>query len=81
LRDQSPRSVTQEAVRRWIRGDSVPKPDRLELIVDWLEIDPTVIWHSLSEQRGLNEAFARLNSEQQKALLAFMESVSPPPRN
>ena len=35
--DTSP--VTQESVRRWIRGECLPKADHLLLLVSWLEID------------------------------------------
>ena len=35
--DTSP--VTQESVRRWIRGECLPKADHLLLLVSWLDMD------------------------------------------
>ena len=37
--------ITQESARRWMRGQSFPKPEYLEILLSWLGIslDPTVL--------------------------------------
>ncbi|MBZ5487079.1 transcriptional regulator [Halomonas aquamarina] len=32
--------ITFQAVRRWLRGDSIPNQDKLQLLAKWLRIDP-----------------------------------------
>jgi HTH-type transcriptional regulator, cell division transcriptional repressor len=39
LQCEEPESVTQETVRRWIRGLSIPSDQRLRILVKWLKID------------------------------------------
>ena len=37
--------ITQESARRWMRGESFPKPEYLEILLSWLAIslDPAVL--------------------------------------
>lgn len=32
--------ITFQAVRRWLRGDSIPNQDKLQVLARWLLIDP-----------------------------------------
>lgn len=32
--------ITFQAVRRWLRGDSIPSQDKLQVIARWLLVDP-----------------------------------------
>lgn len=32
--------VTVQAVRRWLLGEAVPAQDRLQVIAEWLDVDP-----------------------------------------
>lgn len=36
-------SVTFQAASRWLRGTSVPTQDKLEVLADWLCVDPSVL--------------------------------------
>lgn len=34
------RSVSFQAVRRWLNGEAVPTQDRLQVLAEWLNVDP-----------------------------------------
>ena len=34
------RPVSFQAVRRWLRGDSIPEQDKLMVLAEWLEVEP-----------------------------------------
>jgi len=44
LRAHGTAPVTQESVRRWIRGESLPKPDHLIVLVQWLHLNLNEIY-------------------------------------
>lgn len=37
------RSVTMQAVRRWLRGEAIPSQDKLQVLADWLKVEPQVL--------------------------------------
>jgi len=37
------RSVTMQAVRRWLRGEAIPSQEKLQVLADWLKIEPHVL--------------------------------------
>ncbi|MDR3299746.1 MAG: transcriptional regulator, partial [Candidatus Accumulibacter sp.] len=37
------RSVTFQAVSRWLKGLSIPEQDKLQVLADWLKIEPQVL--------------------------------------
>ena len=51
------RSVTLQAVRRWLRGEAIPSQDKLQVLADWLKIEPEVlrfgeaVRHSVQQHR------------------------------
>ena len=34
------RSISFQAVRRWLNGEAVPTQDRLQILAEWLGVDP-----------------------------------------
>lgn len=44
LRAHGTTPVTQESVRRWIRGESLPTPDHLIVLIQWLRLDLNEIY-------------------------------------
>lgn len=34
------RSVTLQAVRRWLRGEAIPSQDKLQVLAEWLKVEP-----------------------------------------
>ena len=37
------RSVTVQAVRRWLRGEAIPSQEKLQVLADWLRVEPHVL--------------------------------------
>lgn len=51
------RSVTLQAVRRWLRAEAIPSQEKLQVLADWLKIEPQVlrfgeaVRHAVEEHR------------------------------
>lgn len=52
------RSVTLQAVRRWLRGEAIPSQDKLQVLADWLQVEPQLL--------RFGDAAARKAREQQR---------------
>ena len=37
------RSVTLQAARRWLRGEAIPAQDKMQVLAEWLKIEPEVL--------------------------------------
>lgn len=37
------RSVTFQAVSRWLRGEAIPSQEKMQVLADWLKIEPHVL--------------------------------------
>ena len=70
------RSVSFQAVRRWLQGEAVPTQDRLQVLAEWLGVDAH--WLRFGERLtvALNEKPAQWNSklapEEREAIEAFL---------
>lgn len=63
------RSVTFQAVRRWLNGESIPAQDKLEVLAEWLRIEPQTLRYGV-------EAVARVHHAQ----AGFEKTMSYPDR-
>ncbi len=45
-------SVTFQTASRWLNGQSIPKPDKLAVLADWLRVDRGFLGFGESEPRG-----------------------------
>ncbi|MCK0746224.1 transcriptional regulator [Chromohalobacter nigrandesensis] len=45
--------ITFQAVRRWLRGDSIPAQDKLQVLAEWLRIEPHVLRYGDERERAL----------------------------
>jgi transcriptional regulator with XRE-family HTH domain len=70
------RSVSFQAVRRWLQGEVVPTQDRLQVLAEWLGVDAH--WLRFGERLtvAVNEKPAQWNSklapEEREAIEAFL---------
>ena len=68
------RSVSFQAVRRWLRGEAVPTQDRLQVLAEWLGVDAH--WLRFGEKLVVREKPAQWNSklapEEREAIEAFL---------
>ncbi|MDR3213773.1 MAG: hypothetical protein LBT71_07665 [Azoarcus sp.] len=37
------RPVTYQAVTRWLKGEAIPAQDRLQVLADWLKVEPHIL--------------------------------------
>lgn len=37
------RAVTLQAARRWMRGEAIPSQDKLQVLAEWLQIEPQIL--------------------------------------
>ena len=37
------RSITLQAARRWLRGEAIPAQDKIQVLAEWLKIEPEVL--------------------------------------
>ncbi len=70
------RSVSFQAVRRWLQGEVIPTQDRLQVLAEWLGVDAH--WLRFGEKLvvAVNERPAQWNSklapEEREAIEAFL---------
>ena len=71
-------SVTLQAVRRWLRGEAVPSQDKLQVLAEWLKVEPhalrygETVRHSVQEyRRQWGEGLDYLDKETFAAFLAL----------
>ena len=49
------RSVTLQAVRRWLRGEAIPSQEKLQVLADWLKVEPQVLRFGESVRLAVEE--------------------------
>jgi hypothetical protein len=37
------KSISFQAARQWLRGDAVPQQDKLQVLAEWLKVEPQVL--------------------------------------
>lgn len=71
------RPLTFQAVRRWLRGDSLPEQDKLQVLADWLNIEPHALrfgeqaTQKIQGKRGQWES--ALKGEEREVLQAYLD--------
>ncbi|SDN48044.1 hypothetical protein SAMN04487951_105176 [Vreelandella arcis] len=70
--------ITYQAVRRWLRGDSIPSQEKLQVLASWLAIDPHQLRYGGERQASINEPSAVWevsSSSEERRLLALYRSL------
>jgi len=71
------RPVTFQAVRRWLRGESLPEQDKLQALAEWLQIEPHALRfgeqasQKIQERRGQWES--AIQGEEREVLQAYLD--------
>ncbi|WP_193091086.1 transcriptional regulator [Halomonas sp.] len=50
--------ITFQAVRRWLRGDSIPSQDKLQVLARWLTVDPHYLRYGETATYSISEPSA-----------------------
>lgn len=48
-------SVTLQAVRRWLRGEAIPSQEKLQVLADWLKVEPQVLRYGEAVRNSVHE--------------------------
>ena len=76
LRSRNTSPVTQESIRRWIRGISLPEDPRLKVLVNWLAIDLNAIFDSSHIPRTffrIPQSWEKMTQQQYDLIVKFSE--------
>lgn len=49
------RPVTVQAVRRWLRGEAIPSQEKLQVLADWLNIEPHILRFGEEPMKAVRE--------------------------
>lgn len=75
------RSVTLQGVRRWLRGEAIPSQEKLQVLADWLGVEPEVLRFGVTVRRSVQERRQRwedgMNSAEREAVEAFFSLPAP----
>ncbi|MCW4150128.1 transcriptional regulator [Halomonas janggokensis] len=66
--------ITYQAVRRWLRGDSIPSQEKLQVLAHWLAIDPHQLRYGAGGQASIKEpsgVWETSSSNEERRLLAL----------
>jgi transcriptional regulator with XRE-family HTH domain len=53
------RSVTFQAVSRWLRGEAIPSQEKLQVLADWLGVEPHVLRFGTGPIKAIREKAKR----------------------
>ncbi|AJP47422.1 DNA-binding protein [Rugosibacter aromaticivorans] len=53
------RSVTFQAVSRWLRGEAIPSQEKLQVLADWLGVEPHVLRFGAGPIKAIREKAKR----------------------
>jgi len=53
------RPITVQAVRRWLNGEAIPAQDKLQVLADWLKVQPQVLRFGSEAIRSVQEKKTR----------------------
>ena len=70
--------ITFQAVRRWLRGDSIPSQDKLQVLARWLAIDPHQLRYGESSAYTVSEPPTRWepeSSSEERQLLSLYRGL------
>jgi transcriptional regulator with XRE-family HTH domain len=75
------RSVTLQAVRRWLRGESIPSQEKLQVLAEWLKIEPQVLRFGDQVARSVQEHRQRwdekLTYQERETVDAYLQLPAP----
>ncbi len=75
------KSVTFQAVRRWLHGEAMPAQDKLQVLAEWLAVEPHALRFGDEAVKKVHAQQARwdagLKVEEREVLEAFLQLPAP----
>lgn len=69
--------ITFQAVRRWLRGESLPEQDKLQALAEWLQVEPQVLRFGEGPALRIQETRSRwekaLMGEERETMQAYLD--------
>ncbi|MFY9137376.1 hypothetical protein [Zwartia sp.] len=70
------KGITRETARRWLRGSSYPETDRLQLLIDWLELNPAdILLNKRALDPTLTQSLKDENLSDKKSVLFAQQAL------
>lgn len=69
------RAVTLQAARRWMRGEAIPAQDKLQVLAEWLKVEPQVLRFgadAINAVRNAQQRWDDLSYTERATLNAFL---------
>lgn len=70
------RAVTVQAVRRWLRGEAIPSQEKLQVLADWLKVEPHILRFGEGPIKAIQEKRKRwdegIGYQEREVFEAFM---------
>ncbi len=74
-------SVTMQAVRRWLRGEAIPSQEKLQVLADWLKVEPQVLRFGEAVRQSVQQHKQRWDEgvgyQEREAFEAFLQLPAP----
>lgn len=75
------RSVTFQAVSRWLRGEAIPSQEKLQVLAEWLNVEPHVLRYGDHVARAVREKQKRwdegIGYQEREVFEAFLKLPVP----
>jgi len=75
------RSITLQAARRWLRGEAIPAQDKVQVLAEWLKIEPEVLRFGEAVRKSVRAYHQRweqgVGSLEREAFDAFLQLPAP----
>lgn len=75
------RSVSFQAARSWLRGDSIPAQDKLQVLAEWLKMEPQALRFgdaAVQRVRNAQQRFdAAMGNPERQVIEAFLNLTEP----
>ena len=73
--------ITVQAVRRWLNGEAIPSQDKLQILAEWLNIEPQILRFGGGSIRTVQERKKRwdeaIAGPEREVLEAFLSLPAP----
>lgn len=73
--------VTYQAVTRWLRGEAIPAQDKLQILADWLNVEPHVLRFGEKTIKSVREKRKRwdegIGYQEREVFEAFLNLPAP----
>jgi len=73
-------AVTLQGVRRWLRGEAIPSPDKMNVLAEWLKVEPEVLLFGEAARKSIQtyrQQWEGVDAVEREAFDAFLQLPAP----